>query len=212
MKTLSSFLAQVEKYYSEKVDIHGPTPNGVDWNGEDSQNERFRQITKIFHTNKIDSVLDYGCGYGALLDFCEKNNFFIQNYIGYDLSEKMIQAAREKFAPGKPEAVFISSEPREVVEYTVSSGIFNVSLNSSINEWESYIERTLVSMDQLSTKGFSFNCLTSYSDEHKKKKHLYYANPSFWFDYCKRKFSRNVALLHDYDLYEFTILVRKEIK
>jgi hypothetical protein len=26
---------------------------------------------------------------------------------------------------------------------------------------------------------------------------------------CKRRFSRNVALLHDYDLYEFTVLVRK---
>jgi hypothetical protein len=31
------------------------------------------------------------------------------------------------------------------------------------------------------------------------------------FDICKRKFSRNVALLHDYGLYEFTILVRKDL-
>jgi len=29
------------------------------------------------------------------------------------------------------------------------------------------------------------------------------------FDYCKRTYSRDVALLHDYGLYEFTILVRK---
>ncbi|MBM3138043.1 MAG: class I SAM-dependent methyltransferase, partial [Chloroflexi bacterium] len=29
------------------------------------------------------------------------------------------------------------------------------------------------------------------------------------FDYCKVNFSKNVALLHDYKLYDFTIIVRK---
>ena len=33
----------------------------------------------------------------------------------------------------------------------------------------------------------------------------------FFFDFCKRNFSRNVALLHDYGLYDFTIIVRKNI-
>jgi hypothetical protein len=40
---------------------------------------------------------------------------------------------------------------------------------------------------------------------------LYYADPRAIFDHCKRTFSRWVALLHDYGLYEFTILVRKEV-
>jgi hypothetical protein len=57
--------------------------------------------------------------------------------------------------------------------------------------------------------GFAFNCLTSYSDSDKLRDHLYYANPNELFDFCKRQYSRNIALLHDYDLYEFTILVRK---
>jgi hypothetical protein len=39
---------------------------------------------------------------------------------------------------------------------------------------------------------------------------LYYADPLFLFDYCKTKFSTLVSLIHDYPLYEFTILVRKE--
>jgi len=64
-------------------------------------------------------------------------------------------------------------------------------------------------MNEYCEKGFSFNCLTSYSDDDKMKDYLYYANPMELFDLCKRKYSRNVALLHDYDLYEFTILVRK---
>jgi len=39
---------------------------------------------------------------------------------------------------------------------------------------------------------------------------LYYADPRLYFDYCKRNFSRHVALLHDYGLWEFTVIVRYE--
>ena len=39
---------------------------------------------------------------------------------------------------------------------------------------------------------------------------LYYADPRAFFDRCKRTSRGDVALLHDYGLYEFTILVRTE--
>jgi hypothetical protein len=50
--------------------------------------------------------------------------------------------------------------------------------------------------------------LTKYSgaDRMAQRPDLYYG-----FDFCKRRFSRNVALLHDYGLYDFTILVRKDV-
>lgn len=66
-------------------------------------------------------------------------------------------------------------------------------------------------LDQTSRLGFAFNCLTSYFDEDKKRDYLYYADPGIVFDLCKRRYSRNVAVLHDYGLYEFTILVRKQL-
>ena len=64
-------------------------------------------------------------------------------------------------------------------------------------------------MNANSLKGFAFNCLTSYSDPEKMRADLFYPNPCQVFDHCKTKFSRHVALLHDYGLYEFSILVRK---
>jgi len=64
-------------------------------------------------------------------------------------------------------------------------------------------------MNKKSIKGFAFNMLTKYSDREYMKEYLYYADPLFIFDYCKRNFSKKVALIHDYELYEFTILVRK---
>ena len=64
-------------------------------------------------------------------------------------------------------------------------------------------------MNDVSLKGFAFNVLTLYSDVEKRRFDLHYADPLALFDHCKRYYSRFVTLLHDYPLYEFTILVRK---
>jgi hypothetical protein len=94
-------------------------------------------------------------------------------------------------------------------DYSVASGIFSVKLEHNESEWLSYILSTLEDMNEKSIKGFSFNMLTKYSDKEYMKDNLYYADPLFIFDYCKRNFSKQVALLHDYGLYEFTILIKK---
>jgi hypothetical protein len=96
-------------------------------------------------------------------------------------------------------------------DYTVASGIFNVKLEASSTEWERYVLRTLEKISSLSKRGFAFNVLTKYSDPEFRRPDLYYADPLLLFDYCKTKLSRFVTLLHDYPLYEFTILVRKEV-
>jgi hypothetical protein len=129
-------------------------------------------------------------------------------FLGLDLADNMVTAARERFS-GEGRARFLRGhEPDIITDFAVASGIFNVCLDTDHEEWLSYILETLNIMARHSRRGFAFNCLTSYSDEDRKADHLYYADPCFLFDYCKRKFSRNVALLHDYDLYEFTLLVR----
>ena len=70
------------------------------------------------------------------------------------------------------------------------------------------MRRTIDRLAALATKGFAFNALTSYSDADRRRDDLHYADPLHWFDYCKRSHSRFVTLLHDYPLYEFTLLVR----
>jgi hypothetical protein len=64
-------------------------------------------------------------------------------------------------------------------------------------------------MNDLAIRGMAFNFLTKYSDAEFMRPDLYYADPCFFFDYCKKNFSKNVALLHDYKIYDFTILIRK---
>jgi hypothetical protein len=121
----------------------------------------------------------------------------------------MIRAAQNRYKSFANAHFYTTPEPPTVADYSVASGIFNVRLERSDTEWRDYLESTLDTLDRSSKLGFSFNCLTSYSDVDKMRNYLYYADPCSIFDFCKRRYSRHVALLHDYNLYEFTILVRK---
>jgi SAM-dependent methyltransferase len=204
----TEILAEVAEYYTSKLVEYGETPRGVDWNGEESQALRFEQLCKIIDTSNHFSINDLGCGYGALYDFLShKQEDF--SYSGIDVSEGMINAANQRYAGKINARLVLSNKPDLVADYGVASGIFNVRMGRSDDEWRSYLEATLDVLDETSRIGFAFNCLTSYSDKDKMRDYLYYADPCVLFDLCKRRYSRNVALLHDYDLYEFTILVRK---
>jgi hypothetical protein len=91
----------------------------------------------------------------------------------------------------------------------VASGIFNVKLDTPEETWREYVLETLERLSRLASRGFAFNVLSLYSDPERRRPDLFYADPLFLFDHCKTRFAREVALLHDYPLYEFTLLVRK---
>ena len=205
----SNLLIDVATYYAEKLAEHGNTPRGVDWNGEEGQIVRFAQLCKIIDPQKPNfSLNDLGCGYGALLAYLREIHATC-TYLGVDISREMIEAAEQLFPSSKQSRFITAAEPDHAADYGLASGIFNVRFGQTDAEWFDYLQSTLDVLDRTSTLGFAFNCLTSYSDEDKKRDDLYYADPSQLFDLCKRRFSRQVALLHDYGLYEFTILVRK---
>jgi hypothetical protein len=93
-------------------------------------------------------------------------------------------------------------------DYTVASGVFSLKLDAGFDDWTAYVFETLHKLRALSTRAFAFNSLTKYSDLERMRPELYYADPGVMFDYCKRNLSRDVALLHDYGAYEFTMIVR----
>ena len=198
----------VSSYYSDKLKKFGTTPQGVDWNSEESQALRFTQLIKVLPQDTASfTVLDWGCGYGALHDFIFSTGL-TPRYSGYDLSLEMIDACKAKFKDN-PAQWYTEEELISEHDYIIASGIFNVKMEFTNAEWHEYILKTLHTINRLSKRGFSFNILTSYSDNEFMKNNLFYADPCFFFDYCKRNFSKEVALLHDYKLYEFSILVRK---
>ena len=199
-------LRKTRQYYDARLAEHGATPRGVDWNSEDSQRLRFSELTTLVKDAPDASILDYGCGYGALRAYLREHGHR-GRYVGFDISQSMIDAART--GPTDEAARFTTERGAlERVDYTLASGIFNVKQAAPDEEWRQYVLQTIADLSALSVRGFAFNALSSYSDSDRRRADLYYADPLELFDYCKRRISRFVSLLHDTPLYEFTILVR----
>lgn len=202
---------KLNEYFSEKLTAFGATPQGVDYNGHEAQERRFEQLVRVIDPSRPFTVIDYGSGYGAMFDFLQKKGWQFE-YYGIDLIEKMVvagRAAHEDF----PNAHFTTNESEvPPADYLLAGAIFNIKLDANYEDWQDFVVRTLRHMNAMCTKGFSFNMLTKYSDSDRmaQRPDLFYGDPLFFFDLCKREFSRNVALLHDYGLYDFTILVRKD--
>lgn len=203
----SGILGELAGFHTDKMARHGATSQGAGWNGDDAQRVRFEQVCKVLDPAGGFSVYDLGCGYGALLDHL-RPRFADVDYTGCDVTPAMIDAARARHA-GDARARFVLGSEPPVSDYGIASGIFSLRFGHSDAEWSRHVEATLDLIDRTSRRGFAFNSLTTYSDAERMRDELYYADPGALFDLCKRKYSRNVALLHDYDLYDFTILVRK---
>ena len=203
----SSRAAQIEAYYRERFSMCGDTPQGVDWNGAESQGLRFTVLERLFRSRSGFSVLDVGCGTGALLAHLEEAGLSGFRYVGIDLCEPMIRAAREKF----PErGTFVTGEladSSETFDYVVSSGILNVKQDEDAVGWRTHVQETVRRQYELCRIGAAFNAITSQVDF--TRDHLFYWDPADALRFCL-SLSRHVAIRHDYPLYEFTACIYRE--
>ena len=206
--TTGAFREQARDYYDGKLREHGATPAGADWNSQTSQELRFRQFDRLWQDDRNASVIDYGCGYGALAHYLRSQGHR-GLYVGFDVSESMIGAAREHLS-SLPDCQMTSQRASVFpADYAVASGVLNVKQSADDQTWTTYAWETIEDLAALGRRGFAFNALSTYSDVEKRRPDLYYADPLQLFDRCKRTYSRFVTLLHDYPLYEFTIIVRR---
>lgn len=206
---MNEILNKVEKLYTDSLKEHGVSSKAVGWTTGDGQILRFDKLVEVIEDKNEDfSVNDLGCGYGAMFEYFGKKGFKISKYNGYDISEDMLKTAKEQIGKSKKVELFKNPKLKTKADYSFVSGIFNVRFEGDDESWTKFIEDTLKDLNANSTKGFAFNVLTSYVDY--KEPHLYYADPMYFFDFCKRNFSKKVSLLHDYNLWEWTIIVKKD--
>lgn len=196
------------RYYADKIRAFGATARGVDWNSEDSQLLRFRQLLRLADRPEAGSIIDFGCGYGAFANYLHSAGWQCR-YTGYDICDPMIAQARAAHG-GDARCTFTSdADALAVADYTFASGIFNVKQDHPAEAWQEYVLATIETIGRLSARGFAFNMLSTYSDRDKRRGDLFYGAPAFFFDYCQTRFPSGAVLLHDYPLHEFTVFVRK---
>jgi cyclopropane fatty-acyl-phospholipid synthase-like methyltransferase len=211
MQQIEEIKEELKRYYECNLRSFGPSAMGMGWKSKEAQQVRFDQMVRIIDKKNNFSINDLGCGMGDFFVYLAERDYKNFRYTGYDMFESMLLLAKDKFNGGNNAAwVNIqSSHELRSADYTIASGIFHLKCDLPDEKWIQYILETLHQMDRSSKKGFAFNMLTIYSDKEYMKDNLYYSDPLFFFDFCKKNFSKNVALLHDYFEYDFTILVKK---
>lgn len=200
--------AMVATYYGGRLAEFGVSARGVDWKDEASQRLRHAQFDRLFNAETTLSVADLGCGYGDYYGYLRERGHS-GPYHGYDVSAAMIEAAVAAHGQRQGVAFTVASEPVEVADVVVASGIFNVRRDVPAGAWERYVEETVDRMADKARRGFGFNVLSQWSDPERRRADLHYADPARWFDHCARRYGRAVAVVQDYGLYEFTVLCRR---
>src|SRR5574338_1240167 len=141
-------LEHVKSYFDKRIQEHGASPRGSDWNSEAAQNVRFDQLLKVAEAPSF-SLLDYGCGYGALADYLATRGFEAA-YYGYDILESAIETARRVHADQSRRTFFSDKSQLPVCDYTVASGIFNFRGEQSFEDWTEYTIGVLHEFNELS--------------------------------------------------------------
>jgi SAM-dependent methyltransferase len=208
-RDFSPILAHAASYYASRLAQHGATPQGVDWNGAESHERRHAQFLRLLAADPDASVLDLGCGFGDFLRFLRASGHR-GRFIGYDVAASMIEKARALYGEDHDRQWHVGARPAEAADFAVASGIFNVRGDIPEDDWRAYVRDTIDILASAGRRGFAFNALSLSSDPDRRRANLNYADPAAMLGHCLSRYGRSVALLQDYGLYEFTVIVRHQ--
>lgn len=194
-------------YYEAALEAFGDSPRGVNWRDAESQEMRFAAISGIADLSGA-RIHDVGCGLGHFADWLRRKEIDC-DYIGSDISEKMIEAAVAHAPPPAELHVADITVDREQswmrADYVVNSGIFTVKSTVAEPEWREFVHDMLRAMFRIADRGIAFNLMSSYVDY--RDDHLFYENPKDIMDFCVSELSRKITIRHDYPLWEYAVYV-----
>lgn len=179
------------------------SPEKVGWVNKFDQDIRFKTLLEI-GVKTDDTILDWGCGLGHLIDYMNINNVFV-NYIGIDINEDSLIETRKMFPDNNFKVGDIEDET-EKYDWILASGIF--SFQVSKEEMFRKLDKALA----LSNKGVAFNCLIKSELFPEELGYSTFDSNEILKDLCvryKQDSSIWVSLITDYTHDDFTIYLKK---
>lgn len=187
-------------HYENQFKQYGYSPKTLGWkNGRHKL--RYYILLSQWKFEK-NSLLDFGCGFGDMYDFCTKNGYQL-DYNGVDLSAQLIETGKKIY----PEAnLWVGDALKDGLpkryDFIVSSGVHNLKIDDN---W-GFIQATFQLLDKYSTLGFALNFLSNKVEY--TLEHAYHSDPAQILDLAYQ-YSSRVVLRNDYMPFEFTIFVDK---
>jgi SAM-dependent methyltransferase len=210
-KKAARLLKPVARSYERRLAELGPDARAVFWKSEEHQLVRFETLYQVIDDADEAaggvSVADFGCGYGAFFDFL-KDTAALRGgrYVGYDMSGKMVEAARERI--DDPRARFLQKiTVTEPADYVFACGTFNMHLGADAEEWADYVKDSLRELWAKTDKVLAFNLLRG--DAAERYQGLFYADGGDFLSFCRTELSPRTVITNDAPLPDYTFIVRR---
>ncbi|MGB1129426.1 MAG: class I SAM-dependent methyltransferase [Haloferula sp.] len=188
-------------HYEACFQKHGDTPQGVDWPNEQDAITRYRvmlDVARLKPREETASLLDFGCGTGALLDYMQRHEIEGFSYSGLDLSRAFVEAARHKHPSNDFYQLDILENPDTIpqFDYVIMNGVFTEKLGISY-------EAMLAAVFSKCRVGMAFNVMSKHVDW--EREDLFHVPFDTMAALLKARLTRHVSFRFDYGLYEYTV-------
>jgi len=194
----------VLSFYDKALSMHGDRPEALGWT-ERGQAAHYRSLLDVAGNIDGGKILDFGCGKGDFYCYLKERDLAVR-YTGFDINERLISLAREKFPEGRFE-VFDSERDflEETFDYIFLCGVFNLQVQG-IDE---LVRGTLKKLFRHCGTALIFNGLSA----HNPRRHfeLHYFFPEELFQFALKSLSPYVALRHDRMAFDFVLIVYRDL-
>lgn len=199
-----------EAYYSKLYNDYKGTPMAVSSESLKHKELRYKNISGVFGEEDSFSLHDVGMGLGDYYGFL--NKYYSDRkiiYSGSDILQDYVIESSRRF----PDRKFYlrnlaTSLAEDKYDYLILSGVFHQRRDTSIKNWEQYMQILISNCFAMSNKGIAFNAVTQFVDYYQPN--IYYCNIHKLIEFINHRLSRFFTLKHDYALYELTVYVYKE--
>ena len=119
-------------YWNNRMLVNGHTGHAEPFYYCFDQEARLFAFFKIINTLIIESnvALDYGCGSGDFIEILEKN---FKNVVAYDVSEKIVFKAKQRF---KTDKILVTSNIEEINNRQNFDLIITVTVLQTLNKYQ----------------------------------------------------------------------------
>jgi SAM-dependent methyltransferase len=198
-------VSDLKQYWAERIGRYGDTHEALGWSSKERQIKRFEVLSKI--VGQSGSVLDVGCGTGDLYLYLQ-NKGWRGKYVGIDISEEMLLAAKKKL----PGLTFLCHDMFNPVtfgsfSYVLLSGALNLRMSESDYVQYKWMEIVVGNMWAAAKKAVSFNVRSSWGFEPLSEE-IFAFDPAIVLAFCK-KLTSNLMLDHTYFPHDFTVFLFK---
>lgn len=147
------------------------------------------------------SVLDVGCGFGDMAQYCQESGRGDWRYTGIDIVLALIEEGK-RLRPDVDLRVHDMDAEGLPGGYDVivASGVFSHRLKDNM----AFVARAFELFAGAAKTGFAANFMSPVADV--RYDHLFYPDPGEVFDLARRH-SKRIAIRHDYMPFEYTVQV-----